>query len=284
MDTKFGLRHEKLGDRQWLYQKYWEEKLSLNEIGVIVGCKHSSVRHALVRSGIQIRTRGEGLRNARRGGDDWFVLDRSMVEGCLLGDGGLVRENKYSGDSFPFFSVATVHYDHAMWMGKQLFSQSPELRVKERYGGGFGGGSIFRVNTNVHTELMDLYQQWYPEENGFGKIVPPSLVVDEKVLLHWFLGDGYTYFVNRPKCKTTRRVRVQFATQSFSLSDLNLLCEKVKDKFGLVMKPRFHRRHGVVKGTGYYVELSEAKNEAAKFYEIIGPPPVASLAYKWKIR
>lgn len=284
MDTKFPLKYQQLGDSNWLRTKYCEQKLSFSAIANLVGCKWHSVRSACLRHNVPIRTRGEGLRNARRWGEDYFVFNGSVINGCLLGDGGLSCQNRKSDDSFPTFTVSTIHYDHAMWIAKQLFVQKPEARVKERISKGLSpNGSIFRVTTITHDNLVPVFQSWYPKANGFKKIIPEDIEINETLLLHWYLGDGYSYMVTRKKCKNPLRVRVQFATQSFQKDELEMLCEKVKAKFGIKLYPRFHQRYGQIKGTGYHVELSEKIDQAVLFFSLIGPPPVASLAYKWKI-
>ena len=48
-----------LNDRDWLYQKYWIEKLSSEEIAKIVGCNSSAVLRALRRLDIPRRTNSE---------------------------------------------------------------------------------------------------------------------------------------------------------------------------------------------------------------------------------
>lgn len=48
-----------LNDRDWLYQKYWVEELSSEEIAKIVGCNSSAVLRALGRLGILRRTNSE---------------------------------------------------------------------------------------------------------------------------------------------------------------------------------------------------------------------------------
>lgn len=285
MDTKFSLKYKQLGDSNWLKEKYCEQKLSFSEIANLLGCKWHSVRSACLRHEIPIRTRGEGLRNARRFGEDYFIFNSSVLNGCLLGDGGLSCQNKESDDSFPVLTVSTIHYDHAIWLANQLFSKNPESRVKERRNHGFFNpkGNIFRVTTITHESLVPVFKSWYPKSNNFNKIIPEDIEIDEKMLLHWYLGDGYSYIVNNKKCKNPYRVRVQFATQSFSKNELEMFCEMVKSKFGLKLYPRLHQRHGKIKGTGYHVELSESIDQVSLFFDIIGHPPVASLSYKWKL-
>lgn len=281
MDTKFKLKHAIFGDRKWLEEKYLVEKLSLSQIAELVGngCTNFGVSAALVRNGIRVRTKGEGLRNAKRGGEDHFVFDESIITGALLGDGGLRKNNNNSKDSFPGFHKCNINYDHITFVAKQLFRKDYEKRIREcENKNKFGGGIIFRLTTHTHEEFVPLFESWYPAPT-YKKVIPKNIKIDEKVLLHWFLDDGYSYRVLA--AGKYPYVRVQFATQSFTKEDLDFLCGKIYDKFGLKLYPRFHQKHGVYKGTGYYLELSQSHNK--DFYNIIGPPPVESLAYKWKL-
>jgi LAGLIDADG DNA endonuclease family len=282
MDTKFQLKFLPLGNKEWLEDHYINQQLSLTQIAKVVGCTYTGVRNAIIRNGIIPRTRGEGLRNVRRCGEDHFCFNKSVITGNLLGDGGLSCQNKWSNDSFPFLSIGTIHYDHALFIARQLFAKESEKRIKERINkDGFSGhGAIFRITTLCHEELVPLFNQWYPKENCRKKVIPKSLELDPTVLLHWFLGDGYSYWVKGRK--ETSYLRVQFATQCFQKNDLDWLSENIKKKFGLLINPRFHQRHGKIKGSGYFMELSTKKEQIAQFYELIGTAPVVSMAYKWK--
>lgn len=53
--------YTKLNDREWLYQKYWGERLSTIEIANIIGCSYSTVRLALIRQNVPIRTLSEAM-------------------------------------------------------------------------------------------------------------------------------------------------------------------------------------------------------------------------------
>lgn len=52
-------KYPELNDRDWLYQKYWVEHLNPFKIGDIVGCNHKTVRRALKRVDIKMRTISE---------------------------------------------------------------------------------------------------------------------------------------------------------------------------------------------------------------------------------
>lgn len=281
---KYALLFEELRNRDWLYKKYIDDKLSLNQIGKLIGCNHSAVRNALIKHKINIRSKGEGLRNAKRNGVDHFVFNKSVIEGALLGDGGLKKQNKYSDDSYPSFCKRNIHYDHNLYFSNILFSKNPEKRIIECDNStGLGGTTIFNLSSLTHEELVPLYKEWYPKENNYIKVIPRSINMDKEVLLHWFMDDGYSYRVLKTlKGKKYNYIRVQFATQSFTKNDLDFICNKVYETFKLTITPRFHQRHGVIKGNGYFLELSNNQEQVEKFFEVIGTPPVPSLAYKWK--
>lgn len=261
-----------LESKEWLYEQYIVNKISLNNIAKILNIKRNGVRSALIRHKIKIRTKAEGQR-IRHNIQDNFIFNESVLNGCLLGDGFLARTGM-SDDSYPYFAKRNIYLDHVKFVGQQIFSKDVDKRIAFCY----KGNPIYKLSTVGHKELLNLYKQWYPEDNNFIKLIPKSIKIDEILLLHWFLDDGYSYWA---KQKQYRYLRVQFATQSFSKDCLDMLCEKIFQKFGLKMYPRFHQRHGKIKGTGFHVELSQANNE--DFFNIIGSCPVPSLGYKWKM-
>lgn len=277
---KFITKYKELGDESWLREHYLDKKLSLNQIAELVGCKYGGVRNAIVRKNIPLRSRGEGLRNNPN--EDFFVFDKSVVEGALLGDGSLKKQNKESADSYPVFCKGNKNYDHVLYVANLLFSKNAKDRIGESNSeSDFGKSNMFRLSSLTHSELIPLFLDWYPESNGYEKLVPESIEITASVLLHWFLDDGYSYWITAKK--KYRYLRVQFATQSFQKDELDLLSEKINAIFGLKFYPRLHERHGEIKGSGYFMELSQAQN--MDFFDVIGPCPteIPSMAYKWKL-
>lgn len=67
-----------------------------------------------------------------------------------------------------------------------------------------------------------------------------------------------------------------FCSESFTKEDQQILCDKINEKFDLVA-----RTVKVKGGTGWRISIPQSKSN--EFFNIIGPPPVQSLAYKWKI-
>jgi hypothetical protein len=80
-----------LNDKNWLHQQYIENQLTIASIARLCGIKcNINVKRALIRSGIELRkTPGHKVEN-----DDGFVVNDSVLTGCLLGDAWLRIANK----------------------------------------------------------------------------------------------------------------------------------------------------------------------------------------------
>lgn len=96
MPKKGEIKYWQLWDRNWLYQKYWIEKLSSSKIAKIVGCSHKAVLVALRRLNISIRTISE----ANKGQIPWNK-DKQHTEETKQ----KMRENHadYRGEKHPLY-------------------------------------------------------------------------------------------------------------------------------------------------------------------------------------
>ena len=95
-----------LNDEKWLRNIYEVKKLGMRKIMKIIHCKSSnSIRQALIRYGIEIRNINENRVN-----DDNFIYNEEIINGCLLGDGSLIRYNKLSNDSWPYFKHKNIRF------------------------------------------------------------------------------------------------------------------------------------------------------------------------------
>lgn len=269
------VKYELLNDKEWLIEKYEIEGKSLPEISCLVNAKnHNSVRQALNRHGIYIRNQSEGVTYGRK--DDGFILDLDVINGCLLGDAGLRKWKKESKISIPMFFKKNKYYDHVLWVANFLFSgENATERIKE------GEEKLngkkyqnFRFDSLTHKELLPLYEKWYPANNDFVKVVPDDLILNEKIMLHWFLDDGTTSWRKRVKKNT---VKLTFCSQSFTIDHQQKLCDKINEKWDLNAKTK-----STNSGTGYVIGIPESK--VLKFFDTIGPCPieVPSLMHKWK--
>ena len=108
-----------LNDKKWLYEKYIREGFGTIKICKLSGAKTpNSVRQALIKYNIPVRTIGDGLRINRK--DDGLIINKEVIDGCLLGDGFLCKWNKNSDVSFPYFAKRNKYYDHIKYVSNLL--------------------------------------------------------------------------------------------------------------------------------------------------------------------
>lgn len=264
-------KYPQLNDEKWLRQKYEVECLGTRAIGVLAGVKTpNSVRQALIRFGIPVRTISDGITCKQ---NDGFIPSWNVLHGCLLGDGCLQAWNKRSDYSYPSFHKKNKYYDHISYVAQILFGNKWKDAISE--GGNACNGkwcTYFCLRSLAHKELMPLYRKWYSPENDYKKVVPVDLELNKEMVLHWFLDDGSTSY--RRKESKTKQVRGVFCSESFSKNDQETLCEKMN---GLGIRCSI-RPYG--EGTGWRIHIKQKC--VADFLDFIGPSPVSSLAYKWK--
>jgi hypothetical protein len=272
----------KLDYRAWLHHEYVIKRKTCGEIAAIVGCSKGKVYSALSRFGIKAR-RGRGRRDHPNG----IVLNMSVIEGGLLGDASIQRRKPTHNATF----VRTnKNYDHVKYVAS-LLSDDPDNRISSQLRERVKGSGIkyksFIFRTLSSNILVPIYKRWYPESSGFKKIVPRDFVLDKVSLLHWFLDDGSTNWRKINGKVSDRRIQLVMATNSFSKDDQEFLASQM-EAMGLgvrVGKIQYRTKCFGVKHDGYkrtniiYVRDSSVQD----FFDIIGPPPVESMAYKWKI-
>jgi len=280
--------YKKLNDYEWMYQKYINEGKSTIDIATLSGAKScGTVTQSLNRLKIPIRSTTEG-RLCKRDPNYKFNINKQVIDGCLLGDAFLTISLGSKTKLYPKFGKNNIYYDHHKFVGKILFGENWDKRVKRYPNKGwehYDSKDLFHLRGLVDRRLASFYKRWYPEWNDYKKVIPEDIKVSKELLLHWFLDDGYSYIINRkynnPKWNK-RKIRIEFATQSFNKEELEIFSKKIYNELGLIIKPRFHQRHGKIAGTGYEMCLSEKKSQVKLFYDIIGPCPVPSMEYKWK--
>ena len=270
--TNCSFKYPKLNDDKWLYQKYIVEQCSTVDIAKLAGAKTAnSARQALIRCNISIRSIGDGLRCNR---EDYFVVNREVIEGCLLGDGYLVKWNKNSEKSYPYFAKRNKYYDHIRYDAQMLFTKSWEQRVKENNEISLGKKQVvFSLRSLSNNMLAPFYKRWYPKWNDYKKVIPEDVEVTPTLLLHWFLDDGSSY--QRRKKSKIRQVLITFCTECFSKDNQMMIIEKIKKRYSLNFALK-----KVNYGTRYQMVLPQS--QASLFYDTIGNCPVPSMEYKWK--
>lgn len=273
-------KYRELNSPDWLSQKYEVEGLSTKRIAELIGATPNSVRQYLLKYGMPLRNIREGLIKGRK--SDGFKLTpyaQQIIEGSLLGDGGLYSYNRESDVSAPAFKKRNKFRDHIELVCSGVGIHNSRIRRSEEWVKGVKC-IVHSFKTLSHDSLMPLFRKWYPFATGFRKIVPGDLVLSPIVLLHWFLDDGSSSWRNRkyPKAWKQRKeqVRLTFCTESFTKEENQFLRGQMKDLFDIPCSVI-----PVNSGSGWRIKVLQASVPA--FFEVIGPCPVESLAYKWKI-
>jgi hypothetical protein len=204
-------------------------------------------------------------------------MDQEVFDGCLLGDGYLCCYNPASDISYPYFKKKNKFYDHVLLVHRSLFGTDKDSRIREEYGKDKNGRPLsypyFCTRSLAKKELLKEFKRWYPVESSFEKRVPSDIRLTPTVLLHWFLDDGNSF--HRRKMSKTNQIVITMCTECFPKENQEILRERLLSDLGLLS--RFHRTQF---GLGWRIEIPQS--QASKFFDIIGPPPVPSLAYKWK--
>ena len=267
-------KYPQLNDKDWLYKKYIIEHFSTVKIAKIVGVKtENSVRQALIRNGIEVRSVSDGLTINRE--DDGFIFDIPVIEGGLLGDASMGAWNKESDKSYPCFYRKNKNYDHVKYVAEILFDSGGIDKITENKSVTNGKKhTAFKISSQVKKELMPLYRKWYPPENNYIKVLPEDTDISPTSLLHWFLDDGCS---TRRKGygRKSRQILIVFCSESFTREEQEFLCGRIMDEHGLKTNVR-----PANSGTGWRIYIPQSN--ADLFYEIIGKCPVPSLEYKWK--
>lgn len=266
-------KYAKLNDKNWLYTKYIKEQKSINDIAKVVGVKScNTVRQALIRNNITVRSISDGLTCNR---DNDLVINNETLEvinGSLLGDGSLFIWNKLSDVSYPYFSKKNKYKTHIEYVAKILLKNKYQDYISEEYHKKYKK-YYYQLRTFSDKRLKSLFVDWYPVDNNYVKRVPDNLTLTPNMLLHWFLDDGSSYI--RRKGAKTKQVIIRLCSESFSEEEQNILINKLQDKFNI--KGSLHKENS---GTGFRIEIKQSS--ASDFFNIIGRCPVPDLEYKWK--
>lgn len=150
---------------------------------------------------------------------------------------------------------------------KQNIPLSSSIVNNSRTTVNYSGISIWSRYTIQFTEL---YNQWYP--NGI-KIVPRSIKITPTILLHWFLGDGFTMGSS-----------IGFCTHSFSTFDVEFLVFLLNKNIGIHSHWRFDKSS--TKSNQPILIIARQKDVKA-FYDYLekstlGTLSIAKELFPWK--
>jgi len=262
--------YPELNNAEWLYSEYVTKKRALDDIARELGCQnHNSVSQGLRRAGIKQRGISESLCRFRT---EIICMDDDIITGSLLGDGFMRRYSKTT-NSHACFCKRNKHSEHLEFVVRGLFGPDGVAKIKpeiQKLRGKEYPTNLFR--SKVFSELDPYYDIWYPESNNHKKLVPRSINITPPTLLHWFMDDGTARVNNKG-----RKPRLSFCSESFTKEDQDWLVGEMA-KLGLDAYTYLYRHNK--EGNQHYRIGIRAAN-IPKFFELIGPPPVKAMAYKW---
>src|SRR3989344_900380 len=186
-------------------------------------------------------------------------IQRSLIVGSLLGDGGINANFKVE--------QGLVQKPYVFWKYEILKSLVfTEPKISYRYdpdGNKYAKSWWFR--TIRHPLLTEIFNRFYIKK-GYKtgrKIVPKDLDndLDSLGLAVWIMDDG-----------SYSQRNIDISTYSFRLSEVQLLCDILKNKFGVRML--YHRD----RDKGYRMYANH--QETSKLVEIIKPYIIPSMMYK----
>lgn len=257
--TKLRLKFEE----SYLRERYVDKKESTVVIAKDHGCDPSLIRRWLKKFSIQTRNLCESHLTGYE-----FAGNVNVLYGSLLGDASLIRRNHKTDMGSASFSKANVGYDHVLHVARAIYGEQAADRIVEQHPA-LSNRPVFKFTTPMCSRFLSEWRQWY--KNGV-KCIPDDLILNSKIVLHWFMDDGHCSWKRKNQSLT-----VGFATESFTTED----CEKLKCQLGtLDVNVDLQKSHG-----GFGWNLRVLKNSIENFFGLIGncPADISSMQYKWKL-
>lgn len=244
--------------KNWLYKKYWKEKLNPSEICKICDVSRSTIFRWLQKFDI---SRERSYIIPRHCNLDDQILE--WIDGELLGDGCLQLISPHLGK----FAYTSRYLEYCEYISDTLDSfgiyQAGKI-AKNRNTSHFNKNTLnryyYRYQSLGYPELLDLYRKWYPK--GI-KIIPEDMKLTPLVCRQWYLGDGSLDFGN------SRHAHIKLATYNFHQNDIERLVEQFKN-LGFETK-RYSSSNCI----------SISSNSTKDFFNYVGKCPIQCYQYKW---
>jgi len=241
-------------NRDWLYNKYWNEKLTMEEIGKLCNCSKQCIWRRLKRFNIQVRSSPEARINHCNLSEEAI----NWINGELLGDGNLNSQNHPSTR----FGYASKYREYAQYVLDTLKSfgikggKIREQHITDRNMDCY----VYKYNSLSYIELSSIRKRWYPEGK---KIVPKDLKLTPLTCRQWYIGDGSLYH------NEDQRPDLYLATCGFLVKDVEWLMEQlIKLGFKATRRPSNNTIH-------------VSTHSTKQFLDYIGNSPVKCYQYKF---
>jgi len=187
-------------------------------------------------------------------------IQEQILNGHLLGDGGITKGNKNSSfgitrkDTDKNYILWTVkNFENFIYSTGVNYNQTLDKRSNKIY------SSVY-FQTKVHPIFTEYRKKWYPEDK---KIVPKDLILTPLTIAVWFADDGFLFQSSR------NNLRMTLATNGFRHEDVLHLQNQLVNMYGNKVKIREQT-------IGGFMILSYDTNTVSKIITDIYPvfPPL----------
>ena len=247
--------NRKYRNKEWLYDKYINKKLSTTQIGKICGIKNVNIWKWLKRLNIPVRSRGYAIHLVTGNHCDLSKEAIEWINGELLGDGCLCSRSKQSAR----FTYTSQYKEYIEYIKNTLITFGI-LGITYEHKNKKTNKYDKCYKSRAYVELLPIYKQWYPEKK---KIVPKDVELTPLTCRQWYIGDGSLAHKER------KYQSIILCTCGFSINDVDYLVIKLsKMGFTSTRQPSVNMIHILSCST-------------INFLNYVGGCPVSCYQYKW---
>lgn len=244
-------------NKEWLENKYLEEKLGIHQIGKICGVVNNTIWVWLKRFNTPIRSCSERVHLVKTNHCNLTEHAIQWLNGETMGDATLRSQSQYSAS----FSYGSKYLEYICYIRDTLKSFGIKQTGKISKRRGEWGSYVYRYDSLTYAELLPIYKHWYPD-NG-KKIIPREIKLKPLTLRQHYIGDGC---LNHPK---HGRPYIVLSTDGFTIPDVEWL---VKQLIILGFKTtRYPSRN----------TTAISSHSTKDFLNYIGKCPTECYSYKW---
>lgn len=203
-------------NKEWLYNKYINEKLSLREIGKLCKVDFTGISRWIKRHDIKSRSKLEGCCLVYKNHCNLSQEAIEWISGELLGDGHLHSWSSRSA----VFTYGSKYLEYIKYVKNILKLFGVEgTKIYKRYNDKFDCYS-YHYQTRRYPEFLPIRKKWYPEGK---KVVPRDIKLTSLTIRQWMIGDGS---LGKTKKGTPY---ITLATCGFFIKDVEFLVKKLKE-------------------------------------------------------
>lgn len=212
--------------------------------------------------------------NKQKSKNNWHIdiNDRlhQIIEGSLMGDGGLELNKKQINPNFSVNQMGTkLEYLENL---TQEFNLSKDIiKFKNKYNKKLDKNyDSWCFRTRAAAEFLPYYQRWYPNNT---KIIPKDFKITSLSLYHWYIGDGSLY-------QNAKELRIVLYTNGFNIEDVEWL-----QKQFLNFDIKFNLNLTKYKGydLSYPILKTGARDSVYNFFKLMPENKIFCYQYKFDV-